>query len=39
MPTTYPDELLVGEFRRYRITDASSKFSRGLRGWSLLESP
>jgi hypothetical protein len=31
--------LLVGEFWFYRTTDASSKFIRGLRGWSLLGSP
>jgi hypothetical protein len=29
----------AAERRPYRITDASSKFSRGLRAWSLLASP
>jgi hypothetical protein len=32
-------DCLVASFDLYRITDASSKFSRGLRGCSLLGSP
>ncbi len=30
---------LLASFILYRIKTASSKLSRGLRGWSLLESP
>src|SRR6266849_6529495 len=32
-------DWLVASCDFYRITEASSKFSRALRGWSLLESP
>ena len=32
-------DCLLASFDLYRITDASSKLSRGLRGWSLLGSP
>jgi hypothetical protein len=32
-------DCLLASFDVYRITDASSKFSRGSRRWSLLESP
>jgi hypothetical protein len=33
------EDRLLASFVLYRITAASSKFSRGLRGWSLFGSP